>query len=372
MIEEIINEETTFTTLGKDNIKIKKDFSCPNCGKEYKSVGWLKNHMNTCMDGNSTTKQKTKPTVVVKTQVKKKKPKEVVKVKVNVIHKCTSCKNEFKTEKQFDNHKCIPITYKCDKCNKEYKQKASLANHKCSYVIKKDPTIVKNKKFNFKCVHCKKGFMNEDTLLTHSCTAIERLAKMGDRESRIAFLGYTQLYSKTTSHIKKAVITENDFVKSRLYEALIKFGKYAVGVGMYDVNSYITFLVKNNVKVIDWCNDDIYYLYISHVSLNETPDAAIEKTFRTMRVWSEDTSLPWIEYFNMCNQFKIVSSIKNGKISPWVIYNTTSGKNFLRSLDKKQLKDLYKFVDPDKWMVTFNKRSDDIKVIVTLFNKAGL
>lgn len=321
--KELVTNETKLKKLSKENIKLSKSLICPKCNKQYKRPTSYDKHVEIC--GEKIVKPK---------QPKKQKQKQKI--------------------------------FKCSKCDKTYKTKNGFLNHKCEVKIKKQP------KKEHKCDLCKKTYKSELFFLKHKCVPKERLAKMEDAESRIAFLAYLNLYNSNTALKRKIDKTHEDFVKSHYYNYLYNFGKYVVRIGMYDVYDYITFLIKNRVNVEKWCDDNLYHMYIAYILINETPDKAIEKTFKTMKSWSIECEIPWYEYFNQANPFKVISSLKNGKISPWVIYNTESGKNFIKRLDKKQLKELFSIIDPDKWYKKFNKYESDIDTIVKILKNAGL
>ena len=51
--------------------------------------------------------------------------------------------------------------------------------------------------------------------------------------------------------------------------------------------------------------------------------------------------------------------ITNGKISPWLLYQTDSGLKFLDNIDETQQKIIIDYIDPEKWAIKF-KRNPEI------------
>lgn len=356
--ERNYDSKATLVVLGKENIKIDTELSCPLCHKKYKQKSALVKHLITCGE---------------------KPVKKDTTVKTGVFQ-CRSCGKVYKHKNAYDKHvlTCKTImkekeatknkVYPCTKCNKVFKTESGYNKHVCKVKIINIP----DKKTKHQCKFCNKYLSSANSLIKHKCEPSKRYGLKDDREFRIAFLAYLRMYDSMGGFKSTTLTNEIDFVRSSLYTGFMKFGKYAHNVGMYNVPEYIEFLAKNDVALDKWCDDGIYYLFVSHISLNETPYAAIEKTIKTMHGWGEETGLQWSDYFESCNQYKVISNIKNGKVSPWVIYNTTSGKNFLRTLDKKTVRDLYKFVDPDKWMAKMSIHKKDVSVIVSILTKIGM
>lgn len=356
--ESDYDSKATLVVLGKENIKINRGLECPQCHKKYKLKTALVKHLITCGD-----KPVEKDTTVKRGTFQCKSCGKVYKMKGGYDEHILTCKTIMK-EKEKAKNKVHP----CTKCNKVFKTESGYNKHKCEVKIINIPA----KKTKHQCKFCDAYLLTANGLVKHKCVQSKRYDLKDDREFRIGFLAYMRMYDSMSSFKSAKLPTEIDFIRSRLYTGFMKFGRYAHNVGMYNVQDYIEFLAKNDVAIDQWCDDGIYYLFVSHVSLNETPYAAIEKTIKTMHGWGEETGLQWSEYFDSCNQYKVISNIKNGKVSPWVIYNTASGKNFLRTLDKKTIRELYKFVDPDKWMSKMSTHEKDVTAIVSILNKIGL
>ena len=69
-------------------------------------------------------------------------------------------------------------------------------------------------------------------------------------------------------------------------------------------------------------------------------------------------------YFIANNKNKIVQDIINGRISPWVIFSTETGKECLGKLNEEQVQLVYPYIDPDYWrqhLIKFNKESKIVK-----------
>jgi hypothetical protein len=76
----------------------------------------------------------------------------------------------------------------------------------------------------------------------------------------------------------------------------------------------------------------------------------------------------------MCLVENIVSTIlkiTKGKISPWMLYHSTSGLEFLGSLDSTQEKMIFDYINPEQWAIKFKRSANIINEVKELLNVAG-
>lgn len=228
-------------------------------------------------------------------------------------------------------------------------------------------------KETFQCELCRKEYKTERGLLYHKCENKKRLNEKNELFCRIAFISYLKFYQTVQfEYSRKKPRTFNDFVKSKFYNGFINFGKYVADMKMLEPEKYVDFLIKKEVPLHRWTSDSLYEIYVISSLKKEKPDFAIEKSIKTMEKWAIESNTSWTAYFNEAGNFRIISNLKTGKISPWVIYNTKTGKNFIRSLTQSELKSIYKIIDPDYWDKAFSKYKDETKAIRMILKESGL
>lgn len=234
-------------------------------------------------------------------------------------------------------------------------------------------SIKKNVKNQYKCELCKKKYKTEGGLLFHKCENKIRLNNKEELFSRIGFMAYLKFYETLQyGRTRKKPRVFEDFVTSKYYNGFIKFGHYVADMKMLEPEKYIEFLITNNVPLDKWTRDSVYEMYIASKVKSEKPYYAVEKSLKTMQKWADEYSIPWDEYFEQAGQMRIVSNLRTGKISPWIIYNTKSGKRFLASLTEKEVMCMYKIIDPEYWHTEFKRRNDETTAIISVLKSAGL
>jgi hypothetical protein len=63
--------------------------------------------------------------------------------------------------------------------------------------------------------------------------------------------------------------------------------------------------------------------------------------------------------------------ITAGRISAWVIYNSSSGQEFLNNLNSEQVAMIWPYIDSDTWQRRFNDYPADQAWVEDILAKAG-
>jgi hypothetical protein len=107
----------------------------------------------------------------------------------------------------------------------------------------------------------------------------------------------------------------------------------------------------------------------------ENVQDALDRSMLTMCKYAEDNSdlkNGYLDYFRYGNQNRILHHLTTGYISPWVIYNSKTGAEFLSSLDESQVSSIVEWLDPNYWHDTFKRNKEDTAWARNILQKAGL
>lgn len=293
--------------------------------------------------------------------------------KSNETFKCELCSKEYKTENGYKNHKCKPKSSKpklkkeihCPDCGKVFKTETGYKNHKC--IPKKTNEV-------HQCDLCNKSYKTEKGLIDHKCHIKLRMEEYKQAEGRIGFIAYKQFYkrvanNRSTVNKEKTLI---DYVNSKYYKGFHSFGKFVVDINMPYYHEYIDFLITYSLPLTKWNDDQVYMTYIKTQNKKENSERAIEKTLNTMDKWSKKSNEPWMHYFDKEDKYRVVQAIRTGKISPWVIYNCQTGRNFMQTLDSTDLNQIFDIIDPSFWSLKFSRKSNEQHAIEDVLAQSGL
>ena len=222
------------------------------------------------------------------------------------------------------------------------------------------------------CKYCSKEFRKESTLAAHLCEPKRRWQQENETGVQFGLRAYLQFYETTQGSARLKSYT--DFVASPYYNAFVRFGRYMVAIRCVNSTSFTTWLLKNNKKLDHWCKDSFYEEWLNEYVKKEAVQDALERGLKTMEEYAGGDSglASFSHYFKYGNHNRICHHITTGRISPWVLYNCSSGIEFLESLDEVLLAIVLPWVDPDYWNRKFQDYVADAEWCKHVLREAGL
>jgi uroporphyrinogen-III decarboxylase len=91
-----------------------------------------------------------------------------------------------------------------------------------------------------------------------------------------------------------------------------------------------------------------------------------------MQSWANDNNSVWSHYFKYVSVNRATYDIRDGKVSPWLILNCTTGKEMLSSLSDEQLASISNVIDPNVWVKKFKKQRADLELVKEVVKEANL
>ncbi len=237
--------------------------------------------------------------------------------------------------------------------------------------IKTLKTTKKNSetKSEFSCEFCNRSFQRETTMIKHLCENKRRWQDKDQPGNRIGFQSWLNFYAKNTGTKKKKTYT--DFTKSAYYIAFVKFGHYCVDIKCINVTRYADYLLKNKISIDNWCSDKNYTNFLIEYLRTEDAMDAIARSIETTIDLSKDVGIETRDCLRYANRNRLVHHITNGKISPWMLYQSESGIKFLEELDESHQKMIIDYINPEQWAVRFKRYPEVVSQVKELLNAAG-
>lgn len=210
----------------------------------------------------------------------------------------------------------------------------------------------------FVCKYCNKGFARESSLAVHMCEKKKRHQDRDEPGIRLAFRTFTRFYETTQSATK--VRTFDDFVDSPYYTAFAKFGRYMVAVNAINPPAFIEWILKSQKKIDRWASDRVYEEYLAYYIVHENVGDALERGITHAMRWAEANNSQASDYFRYASVNSVCQSIITGRISPWILYSSTQGQEFLNSkLNPEQVKLIWPIINPDVWAPRISRNRED-------------
>lgn len=229
------------------------------------------------------------------------------------------------------------------------------------------PTIDKP----YQCNFCNKLFAREKTLFSHSCIKRTRYLNRDKRDATIGFNTFVEYYKKVMYRER----TYMDFINSNLYNDFVKFGKFIIDVNVIEPEKYLNFLIKEQYQLMYWATNEVYLKYLKSYTLNENPIQALKRNLLVMEQWANENDKHWTNFFKEIDIDLAISWIRIGKISPWVLYlSTTAAENLFSRMTKDQLNIIINnnMTNPSVWRNKILKNKSDAEFIRDSLNKFGV
>jgi hypothetical protein len=220
------------------------------------------------------------------------------------------------------------------------------------------------------CEFCNRSFIRESTLMKHLCEYKHRWLNKDEHGNRIGFQTWLQFYTKNSASTTKNR-TYLEFIKSSYYAAFTKFGHYCVNSNVINVARYVDWLLKNQIGIDSWNTDTQYTKFlISHLK-DEDPLDAIARSIETTIVLAESDKIQTKDCLRYGNKNRVCYAITTGKISPWMLYHSESGKEFLSKLDETQVKMILDYIQPEQWAIKFKRNTNIVPQVQELLAAGG-
>lgn len=221
----------------------------------------------------------------------------------------------------------------------------------------------------FTCEFCNKSFMTEKNLMKHLCEYKRRWQDKSLPGNMMGFQIWQEFYVKNTVTLKKK--TYLDFTKSAYYSVFVKFANYCIDINAINVMRFAHWLMENKVKIDMWCKDSYYNTFLTQYLKDEDPLDAVARGIETMIEVAKQYEIKSNDCLRYANKNRVLHLISNGKISPWILYQSESGIGFLESLNDTQEKMIIEYINPEQWAIKFKRCSTDVNKVKELLKEAG-
>jgi hypothetical protein len=192
-----------------------------------------------------------------------------------------------------------------------------------------------------------------------------------DKQNRIAYqswLVYRKMIVTNAKHDKPY----DDFINDRYYMSFMKLAKHIIDLNLDKPEEFVKFILKNSVKIDDWCKAVVYETYVKDRTKKETVERAIERSVLNMKAWAEKTGFEWENYFQQVSTPEAVQDIRMGRISPWCTFATDQGSRLIDRFEPGQVQQLIEYIEPQSWRVKVKRQQQDADWVQQVFNEARI
>jgi hypothetical protein len=220
------------------------------------------------------------------------------------------------------------------------------------------------------CQYCNHGYSKESTLVVHVCEQKRRALAKTEKHVMMGYDTYNRFYRKT-QHAKQDK-TYDDFARSPYYNAFVKFGSFISNVNPLYPERFMDYVVMSGVKLDHWCRDEVYDSYVVDLVKKESVETALQRSLSHMLSWGDDNKAQWNHYFLYVSLSRATYDIKDGKISPWLVLNSSNGKAMLKKFNDEQLHAIGTIMDLPFWLNKFKKMPADVELVRQIVKESNI
>ena len=88
--------------------------------------------------------------------------------------------------------------------------------------------------------------------------------------------------------------------------------------------------------------------------------------------WAKENNSVWNHYFLYVSLSRATYDIKDGKVSPWLVLNSSNGKAMLKKFNDEQLHAISTIMDLPFWLNKFKKTPADVELVRQIVKESNI
>jgi len=212
--------------------------------------------------------------------------------------------------------------------------------------------------------------MKEKTLVAHMCERKRRALQEKEKRVQAGFMAFNRFWQVAQGGKKNK--TYKEFCETSYYNAFVKFGSFLNNVNPLYPEKFVDYVIKSGVKLDHWCRDELYEKYLYEMLKVEPVESAVQRSIATMMEWGDEQSAEFAHYFLYVSLNRAVHDILNGRVSPWIILNSTSGYAMVNNMNDEQLNMIGPAFDVQYWSRRFKEVPADVALVKEICSEVGI
>ncbi len=201
------------------------------------------------------------------------------------------------------------------------------------------------------------------------CVPKQRFNARPEKGVKLGFITFNKFYQYSQDRTKTK--TNSDFDKSPYYSAFVKFGNYMINTHCINTEQFMMWVIKSGIQVDKWAKDSTYDKFLKEFIYIEPMDTALLRTVSLSIEWAGQKQMLSHDMLRYGSESLLCQHILHGKISPWVLYNSQSGRDFLGRLRRDQMDMIDGMISPADWTEIFTKKNSDVEFAQQTLGDAG-
>lgn len=231
-----------------------------------------------------------------------------------------------------------------------------------------DAEIAESKSANWHCNYCSQKFQSETRFMKHYCEPKRRAEMLASPVGQAAF----SFYRDWMKMRKFGQPSAPAFLESKFYRAFVNFTQLVIDANISRPDKYIEIMVDCEIQPALWCSVGAYNLYTAWYDSLHSPIDQVQESINYLMDICEKENVELSSIFDHLGVQRILSLIRQRRLSPWFLFCSAAFGRILKSLDSAHLKSFDAIVNSNYWGEKFAKEKKTISEIKALVKDIGL
>jgi hypothetical protein len=220
----------------------------------------------------------------------------------------------------------------------------------------------------YECKYCEQTFKIESRFIQHRCKEMIKAEEFKTPIGQAAWLYYQQWMAIQ----KKSVSLPASFMRSKYYNAFIKFAHFVKRVKIADVELFIKMMKEKSVQPTLWVHDQMYALYLEYLDRTSTPARQANITMKTLSKIADAADCDISEIFNVVHPIEILELIRERKLSPWILLRSVKFGAMLQMVSAEERQLFEQLIRPSYWSAKFELNPKIVQKMTTYVKELNL
>lgn len=221
---------------------------------------------------------------------------------------------------------------------------------------------------NWLCHYCNKRLNSEMVFMRHACEPKRRMTELASPLGQAAF-GFYREWMKMKKFSQPGAAA---FMESKYYRSFINFAQLVMDANISKPEKYMALMVEADVQPMLWCRDQCYTVYLDWMDKLQDPIDQVQDSINYLLDICEKESSSLDKIFEHLGAQRVLSLIRQRRLTPWLLFCSASFGSLLKTLDKSQLGAFNVVVNSGYWANRFQKDTSTVAQIKVIAKELGL
>lgn len=219
-------------------------------------------------------------------------------------------------------------------------------------------------KTEYKCAFCGKSFTRKVWFDRHACEKKKRFVQSNSINSQKAFRLFTHWQRRTGLLRRGKEKTMEEFCKSPYYTTFIRLVEFTAEHYVISAYTYLDWLVEKEVPDREWTRRGRVDEFKADYRRFEVPMEQAKSTVDNIKHWCAQKGYSVKEFFNQVTPGVVLNMVREGRVSPWVLFTYTPALEMIQRFDDDTFFTLDEFLNTEHWMNMIENNTCQAREIV--------